>query len=64
MYGWGRLSDYRSMTSNAPSGTVYVVAPDVPAGLTLNEYRRRRPRRPRPGLRRLLGLARRQPASV
>jgi hypothetical protein len=64
MRRWGRLGDHRPMTSNLPVGALYVVAPDVPPGLTLNEYRRRRPRRRRPGLRRLAGMGRRPLASA
>ena len=52
------------MSSIAPSSTVYVVAPDVPPGLTLNEYRRRRPRRRKRGLGLLAGLGRRPPATA
>ena len=59
MCGWGRLGDYRPMTSNAHLAAVYVVAPDVPAGLTLNEYRRRRRRPRRLALRRLADHAQR-----
>jgi hypothetical protein len=64
MPGRGCLGDHRPMTSNVPAAALYVVAPDVPAGLTLNDYRRRRPRRQRPALRRLAGLARRPPQRV
>ena len=35
------------------SGSLYVTAPDVPAGMTLAEYRRRRLRVRRRGVRRL-----------
>jgi hypothetical protein len=64
MRGRVRLGDDRRMTSNVPSSAFYIVAPDVPAGLTLNEYRRRRSRRRRRGLRRLSGLARRPAAGL
>ena len=62
--GWGQLGDYGRMSSIAPFSAVYVVAPDVPPGLTLNEYRRRRPRRRRRGLGLLSGVGRRPPATA
>ena len=64
MRGRVRLGDDRRMTANLPSSAFYVVAPDVPAGVTLSEYRRRRPRRRRRGLRALSGLPRRPAASL